>query len=100
MLAYFHVPGAADAGDGGPGWATLAKVWIALDHGAWQLAYAHLQEAEYLGGFSANESMLVKQLETARTRIPVQQRSSKYAILRKGRVHVPVFARHRQALQR
>jgi hypothetical protein len=84
----------------GPGWATLAKAWIAIDHGAWQLAYAHIQETEYLAGFSVGEPLLMAHLGTARSRIPVTQRASNYAVKRHGRVRVPTFARHRQALER
>ena len=99
VLAHYQIE-AAEEDCAEPGWATLAKGWIAIDHGAWQSAYAHVDEARYLEDFTQSRQRLAVRITELESRIPVPKRPSNYAIKRNGRIHVPGFVRTRKTLHR
>lgn len=82
-----------------PAWGGLLRAWIAHDNGAWQAAYAHIDEARSLLSDAPQSATLDRELLGLEQRIPVQKRPAKYAVKRNGRIHIPSFAKLRQRLR-
>lgn len=98
VFGYFNInlPNAFVLED--PAWSALARAWIAFDNGAWQATYAHIEVARSLVPVAPEQRPLRNQLIRLEQKVPVMRRAAHYAIRRKGRIHIPSFARTRQAL--